>query len=75
MSTINDKNLIDKLIANDGYFEDDPRAAQIVEFINAWNDVTWGVTWVNESKERQRRYEIASEYIHNPKVIWKAKVN
>lgn len=71
MATINDKNLIDKLIANDGYFEDDERAAQIVEYTNKWGQVTWGITW--RTNADIHKYEYETEYVRNPKVIWKAE--
>ena len=73
MSTIGDKPFINELIAGDGYYEGDPRVAQIVEYENAWGNITWGVTWCNESAKSQKRYEIPTEYIHDPKVIWKCQ--
>jgi len=75
MATVDSKNTIDKLIENDGYFEDDPRAHMIVEYTNAYGTRTWGVTWSNESPERRERYLIESKYVKGPKVIWKAVIN
>jgi hypothetical protein len=71
MSTINDKSLIEKIIQNNGHFEDDPRVWCIVEFINGWGSIAYGVTWENESPNRRGRYMIHNPpYINNPKVIW-----
>jgi hypothetical protein len=70
MSTINNKKIIDELIANNGRYSDDPQAVMIVEYTNAWGKMAWGVTWENEPFERQRRYLDASEYVINPKIIW-----
>lgn len=71
MATINDKKLIDELIANNGYYEDDARVAQIVEYTNYYGVVTWGVTWQNQVGIR--KYELPTVYVRNPKVIWKAE--
>ena len=73
MSTIDSRDLIDKIVAADGYYEDDPRVALIVEYTNANGNQTWGVTWSNESAARQRRYLEETEYVRNPKVLWTAK--
>lgn len=70
MATIDSKHIIDALIANDGYYEDDPQAHMIVEYINGFGAKTWGVTWSNEPKDRQERYLIESQFVRHPKVIW-----
>lgn len=72
MSTINNKAVIDKLIADDGYCGEDPRVAQIVEYTNAWGGLCYGVTWSNQPEDQQRVYEEATEYIIRPRVIWRA---
>ena len=71
MATIDSPSLIQKLINDDGYFLDDPRVYQIVEYTNSRGNKTWGVTWTNESKDRQNRYLVESQYIRNPKIIWR----
>ena len=73
MATIDSEQAIIDLMTSDGYFEDDPRVYQIVEYTNFNGRLTWGVTWINEAKNRLHRYEIPSEYVIAPKVIWKAK--
>ena len=73
MATIDSKSIIDALIRNDGYCSDDPRVAQIVEYTNAYGNTTWGVTWVGEVESSRRKYETETEYVRNPRVIWRAE--
>jgi len=73
MSTINSKEIIDEIIANHGYYSDDPRVYMIVEYTNAYGNKTWGVTWINELPERRERYLEETKYVRNPKIIWQAK--
>jgi hypothetical protein len=70
MATIDDKRLIDALIAAGGHYEDDPDVAVIVEYTNASGGTCWGVTWVHESPERQRRYLQATAYVQAPRLLW-----
>ena len=70
MSTIDNEQLIKKLIENDGYYEGDPQVYLIVEYTNAYGNKTWGVTWSNELPERRLRYLIPTEFVQNPKIIW-----
>ncbi len=71
MATIDNNQVIHKLIVNNGHFEDDPQVYQIVRYTNVSGRITHGVTWVNESPNRLCRYEIPSEYIIDPKLIWR----
>lgn len=76
MSTINNRELINKIIANNGYYETDPRVYCIVEYINAWGNVAYGVTWINESPVPRDRYRYHNPpYVNNPKVIWSVDEN
>jgi hypothetical protein len=70
MATIDNKQLIDDLIAADGYYEDDPRVYMIVEYTNANGNQTWGITYTNERRESRTRYLDETHYVRNPKVIW-----
>ncbi len=70
MSTIDNKELIYNLIANDGHFGEDPRVYMIVEYTNSYGKTTYGVTWINEIKDQRTRYLNESFYVRNPKVIW-----
>lgn len=71
MSTIDSKNIIDELIAKNGYYYDDPRVYMIVEYVNAGGNITWGITYVNE-REKLRYLNGEPPYINKPKVIWKS---
>lgn len=82
MATIDNKSFIDNIIANNGWhsstFEneadkeepDNPRVHSITEYTNASGIVTWGVTFVIDRDTD--RYLLETEYVNNPKVIWKA---
>lgn len=70
MATIDNKQIIDDLIRDNGFYLDDPRVYQIVEYTNTYGKITWSVTWSNESSERRNRYMEASSYVRNPKIIW-----
>ena len=73
MATIDNKKMIDEMIAANGYYMDDPRVAKIVEYTNAYGKQTWGVTWSSEHPDSQNKYLKNSPFIHNPKLIWEAK--
>jgi len=81
MATIDTRSLIDLLIANNGYYPQepddigtpDPRVIKIVEYTNAYGKVTWGIVYEIENPVMQMRYEIETEYVRNPRVIWSAK--
>jgi len=70
MSTFTNKTIIDQIIANDGYYPDDPRVVRIVEYTNGFGGQCWGVTWETESPDKQFRYDTPTQYVVNPKVIW-----
>lgn len=72
MATFDSKQIVDDIIASNGYYETDPRVSQIVEYENYEGRTAWGVTWSTEAPAMQRRYEVATEYVNNPRVIWKA---
>lgn len=72
MATIDNKQIIDDLISKNGFFKDDPRVFQIVEYTNFSGVTTWGVTWMNELPSSKVRYMNATEYVRNPRVIWRA---
>lgn len=77
MATIDSKDFIDRLIAGNGLLDgeledyDNPPAIKIVEYTNAYGTVTWGVVFKGESGKN--RYEIPTDYVRNPKVIWERK--
>ena len=71
MPTIDAKHIIDKMIENDGHFSDDPRVYMIVEYTNAWDNQTWGVTYFNPPESRMK-YLVTSSHVRNPKILWRA---
>ncbi len=71
MATIDSKHIIDELIANNGIYPGDPQVYMIVEYTNAYGNVTWGVTWPHE-KGRDRYTIEQYPYVNNPKIIWRA---
>lgn len=73
MSTIGSKKIIDEIIAGNGYYQGDPRVALIVEYTNQAGQQTWGVTWTVEHPVRQERYLLDSEFVQNPREIWRAE--
>jgi len=74
MATIDSKEIVNSIIAHDGYYEgahDEPRALKIVEYDNAFGGVSYGVVFEGEFNDPSR-YEIATEFVRNPRVIWRA---
>ena len=79
MATFDNKEFIDQFMANDGWLPstgshdapDNPPAVRIVEYTNAWGKIAWGVVFRGERD--LYRYEDATEYVRNPKVIWERK--
>ena len=70
MATIDNKQIIGEIIAGNGYYQGDERVYQIVEYTNAFGNVTWGVTFEYEKDYMKHRYEEETEYVRNPRVLW-----
>lgn len=70
MATVDDKKLIDEIIAKDGYYEDDPRVYMIVEYTNSFGNKTWGVTWSNQGKAEREKYLLHTAYVRTPRILW-----
>lgn len=72
MATIDNKELIKELIRKDGYFEDDPRIYSIIEYINAWGNIVYGVVSTMEMNNPivRMRYLVATDFVQKPKLIW-----
>jgi hypothetical protein len=74
MATINDKKMIDKMIAANGaLYDDEPPVVKIVEYTNAWGNIAWGLVFDSEHPSRHDRYEVETKYIRDPKVIFVRK--
>ena len=48
MATIDDKNLIDQIIANDGLYADDPTVKYIVQYETLEGKITYGVCYTEQ---------------------------
>ena len=48
MATIDSKKLIDQLLKNNGYYEDDPQVAIIGEYENMVGKMTWFILYHHE---------------------------
>jgi|WetSurMetagenome_2_1015567.scaffolds.fasta_scaffold353251_2 hypothetical protein len=68
MATV-DKEIAEELIKNKGIYFDDPPAALIVEYTNAWGGTSYGLTYMSEGDPH--RYLRETQYVRNPKVLWK----
>jgi len=66
MATINDKPTIEKLIKNNGHFEDDPQVTRIVEYTNAWGGICYGISYGIDDRYK---YTLPTEFIREPLVI------
>ena len=71
MATITSLTVIQEIIENEGRCAGDPDVAMVVEYDNAFGGTAWGVTWVTESVERQRRYLVETDYVRNPRLLWR----
>lgn len=76
MAITNSKDWVDNMISNNGYYNgdddnslgDNPRCVKIVEYRNNWNTICWGAVF--EDEVDKFKYDLETEYIHDPKVIW-----
>jgi len=59
--------MIDRIVASNGYYMDDPRVVRIVEYTNAWGGLAYGIEYGHQLGKYAE-----SEYVRNPKVYWKA---
>lgn len=68
MATISSKEIVNEIIAGDGYYSDDPRVKAIFEIQTPTAE---GVTrWVLCYTERDIFNAMSSEWVVNPKLIW-----
>ena len=72
MATIDDKSIIDAIIAANGdqYPGEEPPVRSITEYTNAWGNVTWGVVWEGEHPSQLERYMVETVWVRNPRRIW-----
>lgn len=78
MATVS-KEFAQELIEGNGFCKaspedgapDNPSAVKIVEYTNMWNNLAYGVIF--DGERDPIRYEVETQYIRNPKVIWMKK--
>lgn len=75
MATIDSREAINRLIAGNGRTDpDDQPVVKIVQYLNYERATCWGIVFENESPAMQIRYEIETDYVRNPVVIWRREV-
>lgn len=68
MPSVDSKELVDELIANDGYYSTDPRAHQISQYTNDWGGTTYHLAYSKDDVIGL----YTSPFCHDIKVLWKA---
>ena len=69
MPSVDNKELIDEIIKNDGYYYDDPRVLKIHSYTNEWGGVTYHLAYTPEQIDSL----LTSPYCHNIKQLWQRK--
>lgn len=69
MATIKSKDIVTKLITNNGHYLDDLQVVKIVRYTDSWGGNAFGLIYKGEALNR---YD-ASEFIIDPQVIFEAK--
>ena len=62
------REIAERIISNDGFYEDDPRVVKVVEYTNAWGGLAYGLVY-----EGNKDVYTASAWIINPKTIFEVK--
>lgn len=68
MPTIDDRALVDEIIAGEGYYKTDPLCKKIVQYTNAWGGTAYGLIYEGMPDDLYAE----SEYVRNPQTIWEA---
>jgi hypothetical protein len=69
MASIDSREIIDEMIANDGTYPGDPQATQLSQYINDWGGITYHIAMT--PRDVQNLYD--SPHCHDVKVLWKRK--
>lgn len=70
MATITQRDIVDKIIENNGHYSDDERVVRIVEYNNMFNGgVAYGLIYESEDLYRYHN----SPACINPRTIWEAE--
>lgn len=67
MATIDDKDFIDRLIANDGHYDDDPQVLVICSYRTVEGKLTWSVAWTEADLVSLR----TSPFVRDIRMIWR----
>jgi hypothetical protein len=70
MSTITSKPLVDRLIENNGLFEDDPPVDAIIEYTGIGGETCWKLIYHYLDAGRRIAETLLSPAVRNPKLIW-----
>lgn len=70
MSSVSSKPIIDRLIACNGCFEDDPPVDAIIEYTSVWGSLCWKLIYHAPEAGRVVAETMLSAYVINPKLIW-----
>jgi hypothetical protein len=71
MSTFNNKDIVDEIIGNYGYYSGDPRVIKVVEYINRAGRPCWGVIYRGQNPAM---YDSERPPDRNqPHTIWEAR--
>lgn len=78
MATFDNRDAIDSIIARNGDREaGDPPGSEIVkvvEYTNVEGRQCWGVVFRSEGGWGLDRYEVETEFVRAPKVIWRREL-
>ena len=70
MATIDSKEVVDEIIAGDGYYladlSDDSRVVKIVRYTNAWGGISFGLIWEGQPLDLYRE----TQFVRNPTTLW-----
>lgn len=69
MPTVNSKDLVDRIVAADGYYMDDSRVLRITEYTTVDGATAYGLEYANQVDRHMYR---PSQYVNNPRVYWEA---
>ena len=70
MPTVDDKGMIDKIIAANGHYMDDPQVLAIYQYTNNWGGMTYFLAY----HEQHVRSLYSSEFCHDIKCLWSNRI-
>lgn len=66
MATVEDRKLVDEIIAGNGHYYDDPRVVKIVQYQNTNGGICYGLIYEYDDGNKYAE----SPFVCNPTVIW-----